>query len=469
MPLNKLQQQGLEIFTNFLQTQDERFMILTGYAGSGKSFLTSKCLEVALIADKKVCICAPTNKALSEIKKKVRSDIHSKVDFLTLTKLLGKKLSYNSKGEILFKFSKASDLPLKTYDMVFVDESSMIEDKDFFYLKKHVNTNSKVLKIIFIGDNMQLPPINSERSNALDIAQYTTTTNPDPSQVNLTTIVRGNNRELTLLYRRLRTIFGNDDNWAKYQIDPEEFKVNVKFVDQKGVFIRMIRDHYKAGENDEVKMEEILHGTKILAYHNYKVVEYNKEIRRLKAFFTIQSQEVVSPILPKYVQGDLLVFTNHFVSEQGAKFFTSMEIKIVKVEITVKNLNLRNFKVYKLSYELFDDDDDDTGFLYYIHEDDKEKLARFLIHLRVKYATMRSPNWDEYYEIFYRLSPPIDYSFSLTVHKSQGSTIPYVFVDARDIYAVCQKMYKNDEFDRHLRKTLYTAMTRAQTMLVVYM
>lgn len=67
--------------------------------------------------------------------------------------------------------------------------------------------------------------------------------------------------------------------------------------------------------------------------------------------------------------------------------------------------------------------------------------------------------WKEYYAIldfFHKL----EYSQSLTIHKSQGSEYSYVLLDYRDIVEKCKNIY-----DRN--RLLYTAFTRVRDRMLI--
>jgi exodeoxyribonuclease-5 len=67
--------------------------------------------------------------------------------------------------------------------------------------------------------------------------------------------------------------------------------------------------------------------------------------------------------------------------------------------------------------------------------------------------------WKEYNENKINLKSPICYTYSITIHKSQGSNYEKVFVDLNNIYY----LYETDS----IIKACYTAVSRAS--ISIYM
>lgn len=121
---------------------EDKFHIITGGPGTGKSTITKAILSIHEKLSKKILLGAPTGRAakrLSEITKKYARTIHSllEVDFTT-------------KG-----FKKGRNDPLDC-DLLIIDEASMIDTYLMFSLIKAVPDQCRV---ILIGDIDQLPSI----------------------------------------------------------------------------------------------------------------------------------------------------------------------------------------------------------------------------------------------------------------------------------------------------------------------
>ena len=107
--------------------------IVTGKAGTGKSTVIKLLTEISDILHKKIALCAPTGKAANNIS-------FNKHNACTIHKLL----------------TRNKEEPFFNYDLIIVDEASMLDLKlasDFF---KKVKDGTRVL---LMGDKNQLPPV----------------------------------------------------------------------------------------------------------------------------------------------------------------------------------------------------------------------------------------------------------------------------------------------------------------------
>mgnify|MGYP000114217566 FL=1 len=142
--LNTQQQQILNSLIAFL-ISSHSFIILEGCAGSGKTTVLSKLINS--LTNKTYIICAPTHKAVEIINKKSAT-----TKAITLDNLLN---GYQKINTITNKiYHCLSDISSINYDVIIIDESSMINNN---HLKKLLTISN--VKIIFVGDRNQLPPV----------------------------------------------------------------------------------------------------------------------------------------------------------------------------------------------------------------------------------------------------------------------------------------------------------------------
>lgn len=152
MELTKNQQIGLNTAIQRYRN-NERFTVISGYAGSGKStlvkFIIAALAQFNIDPETDVCYCAFTGKATQVLQKKGNKNVS------TLHKLL-----YESKPLPNGKFIH---IPKKTveYKVVVVDECSMAPKSLMQILFRHN------VYIIALGDPFQLPTINPEDDNHL--------------------------------------------------------------------------------------------------------------------------------------------------------------------------------------------------------------------------------------------------------------------------------------------------------------
>lgn len=153
---NKEQQKAIDKISEFLDSKcEDKFFVLSGKGGTGKTTVISKVINDFLSNNKKVTIlgAAPSHAA----KKVLGQSLKFKVTLYTLASLLGMKLNYSSGNFEIDEYSRRQfGIPIETADIVIIDECSMVDEKLLSYIKSFKNGNSK---IIFLGDHHQLPPI----------------------------------------------------------------------------------------------------------------------------------------------------------------------------------------------------------------------------------------------------------------------------------------------------------------------
>ena len=148
MILTKKQEEGLKTAVA-RHRAGEKYTVIAGYAGTGKSTLVRYIIDALDIEESKVCYCAFTGKAAEVLKKKGNKNV------ATLHRLLYEHIPRPAGG--FFRKPK----PFIDYDVVVVDEVSMAPKTLIELLFKH-----KVY-VICLGDPFQLPPIDKDEDNHL--------------------------------------------------------------------------------------------------------------------------------------------------------------------------------------------------------------------------------------------------------------------------------------------------------------
>lgn len=148
MILTKRQEEGLKIAVA-RHRDGEKYTVIAGYAGTGKSTLVRYIIDALNVEEDRVCYCAFTGKAAEVLKKKGNKNV------ATLHRLLYEHIPRPAGG--FFRKPK----PFIDYDVIVVDEVSMAPKSLMELLFKH-----KVY-VICLGDPFQLPPIDKDEDNHL--------------------------------------------------------------------------------------------------------------------------------------------------------------------------------------------------------------------------------------------------------------------------------------------------------------
>ncbi|MDJ0570351.1 MAG: AAA family ATPase, partial [Pleurocapsa sp. MO_192.B19] len=172
--LTTAQQQALSKLKSFIQEEatpesnsvarvvrsEERFFRLSGYAGTGKSFLICHLMEWLRSGDFEFVAAAPTNKAAKNLKQ-VAISIGISIDVKTVAQLLGQQPEIN-KETGLEEFTSTGEAKFDDYEVIIIDEFSMISKGNFAEIVEAVALTMNT-KVVFVGDAAQLPPVKEQK------------------------------------------------------------------------------------------------------------------------------------------------------------------------------------------------------------------------------------------------------------------------------------------------------------------
>lgn len=133
--LNEQQQNAVETALS------HRISLISGVAGSGKSYVISVLHELHQRQRRRVTLCAPTGKAARRLSELTNSDA------FTVHRLLG----YDG-----YSYRRDSNDPLDT-DIVIVDEVSMMDTELLYHLFEALDKRRSMITLV--GDHNQLPPV----------------------------------------------------------------------------------------------------------------------------------------------------------------------------------------------------------------------------------------------------------------------------------------------------------------------
>ena len=137
--------------------------VLSGSAGSGKTFLAMKFLQ--FVEAKRLCwtVAAPTHKAVGVLRKDLEQEGLQPTWYpSTIHRLLRLKLKRNGATEFCEETEQTGN-SLEQLALVIVDESSMI-DKELLKIILRCAYSFRT-RLVFIGDPAQLPPIGESESS----------------------------------------------------------------------------------------------------------------------------------------------------------------------------------------------------------------------------------------------------------------------------------------------------------------
>lgn len=461
----KDQKIAVEGILNFIKKPyDEKTtsVALIGAGGVGKTFITKYIIDNCSYGRNSIKCSAPTHKACRVFANAVGM---SKVD--TVQKTFGLRLDLNLED---FdpdnpQFDPKGEVLLEGISLLIIDEASMIP----FKLSKFIDKvcKSKGVKVIYIGDNSQLAPVNESRSSAFTNCFKVFT---------LTTIVRqkAENPMSKLLDMLRRDIRYKSNDFLHYIYSNQNSETINEF--GEGFKICSDKEFMDAIQFYFSKQEYLtdINKYRIISYTNLAVSKWNMFVR--------------SKIIPNYdkeviTRNDLLMSYTSIVDDFLSTIFYNSEEYIVHDIVNYKDprYDIKGYlvkfqKVYggDITKPMFIIDHRDTysiRIFYKILNDLKESAKKATSGTRVA-------KWKMYFDFRAKymiitnvldkngrtvIDRSLDYGFAISAHKSQGSTYDIVFVDVKDIiYDKNGNLYGDKE---DMLRRLYVACSRARSKI----
>jgi hypothetical protein len=419
MQLNPDQEAAAQAFFNFLFTDQKEFSI-SGPAGTGKTFLMQHLLDHTLKEYENTCkllnqpfikfqpvLTATTNKAAEVLSQTTGRPA------ITIHKHLGLKVEVDfTSGRT--KTSKTSAFAVHSFQLIVVDEASMVNAQLHQFIQAGTN---KSCKILYLGDHCQMAPVNEPISPVYrnpKMSVYLNQPMRNASQPALMALCDQLRQTVeTGIFQPIREVPGVIDYLPEAQA-------------------KAYIDTTYLGAKDDLKL---------LCFTNKKVDLYNQYIRDLRS------------LPPIFSPGEKVV--NNTSMEYGDRTFHAEE------ELLVLHVDPTPIP------EIIDPADPNSLMeVYKIDVLDRQKRAYSLRcpidplrrrQLMNHYASQK--DWFRHYHIkdSYPDLRPRD---AATVYKAQGSTYREVFLDLADI-GTCTH-------NEQIARMLYVGASRATTRLVLF-
>ncbi len=419
--LNRQQRKALRELEAFTQSRD-KFYLLTGYAGTGKTTLLQALLK-RLRAEgdnRKIVFTAFSNKA-TKVLENMAMQWELNTDCMTCCKLLGLKPDIDTaSGKQVFRPDPKSETHIHRYQLVVIDEASMINAELWDLLAGSVMDLLSSTQLLFVGDVAQLPPIGEPQSRVFQEIG---------DRSDLTEVVRYGGA-IALLAESIR------NNLESAHLPP--FRADVNGDRTEGVLTPTRSEWEKllvrAFQSDAYRADPDY--VRALAYTNRRVDALNHIIRTA----------IYGEGTPRFMEGERLVANSPCMAGDMLLMQTSAECEVLNITHTT----FGPWQVWAL--QVFTDD----GYprtVNVLHEASQADYAKLL----KLYADEK--RWQEFWDLK-TLFANLSYAYCLTIHKSQGSTFQNVFVDV-----------PNALINRNIRERnqlLYVAITRSAKRLFVY-
>lgn len=157
------QRVALEGFQDWLTASEADCpFVLSGYAGTGKTFLSARFLQLADAAHLCWTVAAPTHKAVGVLRQQLEDQGLRPTWYpSTIHRLLRLKLSRQEEQERCDPTEQTATA-LEHLGLVLVDEASMVDSRLLEITLQCAHTYGT--RLVFVGDPAQLPPVSEESS-----------------------------------------------------------------------------------------------------------------------------------------------------------------------------------------------------------------------------------------------------------------------------------------------------------------
>ena len=440
---NNQQAEALNKINEFIHSNNES-MLLSGYAGTGKTsimkMITEKCNSEGI----PFSLCATTNKAASTLKKMTgikATTVHRLFGIkneINIYKAL-KTGKYNTRDTVNTLLPSSKVIP---NSLIIIDESSMLS-KEIYNIVK-TEQKYKNAKVLFIGDPAQLPPV---KENDTSIVFHD---NSVP-KIELTKVERtGDNailEEATNLRKEGKTSLSG-----------------VSSFNNKGQGVAYIPSTNSNAINDVINyytpgLKSDPSSFRILAFTNKAVTRYNRQVRKTLGY-PVTIPQVGEPMMayanlgykkisPKESTYDIINSEAYTIAEVGEEYNKESPVLSDGSVVTLKarRLILKDAEGKEVPFDFIDiiDNEDNRKAATKVAKD-KEILiqkkkgtsgrdtARILSKINALESVL-GINDDIIGEDGDSVlsGKSMDYGYAMTVHKSQGTTISNVLIDDVDI------------------------------------
>lgn len=447
----------------------EKIFVLEGYAGTGKTTIVKKFMD-SISADPtdpfstgaSIVVSAPTHKARKVIAKTTgrgSQTLHSLLGLrpdLDLNKLTLKDIKFVSTDDVINRLKTSQT------DLIVIDESSMINKVLYDLILKVVDESN--IKVLFMGDPAQLPPINETISKVF----------LNKNKYQLTKVERqtGDN-PLMFIYDSIRNNIESSSDKFEHLSQVNAAGEGVLFTRSQNYFddimLQMFDTEEYRNNPDYVK---------VLAYHNARVDYYNQKIRN-RLFNNPKEPVVEGEILTGYSnvnEGFSEIVANSVdyrvtnvtkgkreVEGYDGSVYTFEGLMITIEELGAERPNINTVfimnhtpaqeKQYDRLMQIAAQGAERVGSKT---KEGKKILATYLYGLK-NYILLMEDIANREGKVVYPKT--FTYGYAMTVHKSQGSTFTNVFVDENDIDQLPRAKERN--------QMKYVAMSRPSKMAYV--
>lgn len=458
-PLNSQQTEALQQMADWVKGK-ESFFTLKGYAGTGKTS-TVRILEeyIKKSIGGNIIFSSPTHRANAVLKLNLKG---STVFTLHKTFGLSPMMDLETFSSRDAEFKAQNEPKIGYGDILIIDESSMINDNLFKFISEAAANMG--VKVLFMGDPAQIKPVGQTHlskafgvNNTYELTKVERT-GDNPLLAEITNVRNSPNSGDVMSYRSSENTKGEGVTFSNSQKDfydkiaevftSEEASKNpllARVVSGTNSNVADVNQRIRKAIYGKDSANEYNKGDLIMGYANYKTDYRTGESLLINSgdYIVTNVSEVKKT---KHVGFDVEYY------ELYLKNALNPDADIIHINILSKNTPPEVFEAIGQEFESLRQQA--------INAPTKQKKAEGwadLNYFKDQFALPKDASFgtDRYGNPAVKISKTLDYGYAHTIHKSQGGTYKYVFIDSRDL-----NKFKDLEL---LKQLEYVALSRAQT------
>ncbi len=404
--LNWQQEEAIILLKEFLKDDTKFEFTIKGKGGTGKSYLIRELFKRKkqqkdewYVPNTVIGVCVTHMARLNLMQSIPNTTTYASAANLTMM--------YDPMGNVYFmeKYSNHAFSELKTYKYVVVDECSMFDENMMKNIRKCCDSKAK---IIYLGDQNQLPPIEAK-------GDHDSPTFDIPDQYELTIKMRQDDDDhIALLGDEVCEHIKGDNDLSFLNDLKQQFDVEKK----KGYSITTIANVIPSYVSNFNKGLDV----RITSYRNKRIEQLNTMIR------TFLWDDLSSE---KYVPGEYIVMNDQYSPNRDILAYCGQSFRVQSLYIetiefvecfmlVVPKWNRRPKSKETVTLQV----PTDKGYVVY-----KRHLEK------LKASAVITKEWYEY-SAFKGQFANISYGYAMNNYKIQGSTLKGCYVDLSDILDV---------------------------------
>ncbi|CAM6001131.1 unnamed protein product [Sphagnum balticum] len=471
--LNQQQNEALDLASLWIQDRTQLFFTLEGRAGSGKSTIAKEIIKEFQQKNRwgGVAVSAPTHKA-----KKVISNFTG-MEGETIQALLGLMPNTELADFDINKpeFAMKKKPTIESYKLVVIDEGSMINSPLWDMLKTQARRFNT--KMLILGDSQQLPPIKEDKSMVFLDADI-------KYKYFLSKVERqSDGNPLMFLYDAIRdNMDSSADQFELVDKLSEVLKQDSRETTIAGYrFFSNINkfgtEVVNAFRSEEFQLDS--NHCKVLCWTNAQVEFWNSSIRKTLIADLSRDPMVTQEVMLHanvLMPNELLMAYKTY--NEGLQ--NSGEYEVISMQYDSKKVWYGDTKQYSTEIRGYRvamrDVDQDTIMNTFIVDPEPDNVTTFAkVHNSYLFLAKTARKWPEYYNFKGQhllmknvydntrqlvVGKDLDYAYSQSIHKSQGSTFDQVFVDMQDV--------NKNKIIVERNKLKYVALSRPRYLATIF-